>query len=56
MTAKPWWQSKTKWAGLLLGLAQLLRASPWGGAEFAPVAEAAGVALGGFGLRDALER
>ena len=50
---KPWYQSKTKWAALVLGAAQLAKAFPVT-APYAAAVEALGIALGGFGLRDAM--
>lgn len=50
---KPWYQSKTKWAGIILGLAQLAKLFP-PALPFVPVAEALAAALGAFGVRDAI--
>lgn len=50
---KPWYQSKTKWAGVLYAVAQALKA--WEPTkEFGVPLETLAVALGAFGVRDAL--
>ena len=52
---KPWWKSKTKWAGLALGIAQVMKMYPET-APYVPIAEALASALGAFGIRDALQQ
>lgn len=60
MTEKPWYQSKTKWGGILLalgtcapGVAKGLSTGDWTEAILAGV-QASGMVLGTFGLRNAL--
>ena len=50
---KAWYKSKTKWAGIVLGVGELMKLFPIT-APFAPIAEAVAAALGAFGIRDAL--
>lgn len=52
-TAKPWYKSKTKWAGILLAASQAMTMVP-ATAPYAAAAAALAAALGGFGIRDAL--
>ena len=51
----PWYKSKTKWAGVLLAIAQMLKVVPVPQvAAFAPVLDSLAAVLGAFGLRDAI--
>lgn len=48
-----WYKSKTKWAGILLGIAQIAKMIP-AVVPYISMIEAAAAALGAFGIRDAM--
>lgn len=54
---KPWYRSKTKWGALLLSSAQAAKGSGLIPGEYlalVQLAESVGLALAGFGIRDAV--